>query len=561
MKRTIRILASLLVLVAMLSSMVITVAAEDIGDISEGAQKDVVSKGETVGTNYGTVETNEGTINNNSDKGTVDTNKGTVKENNGEIDTNTYQGTVEKNERTIQTNDCNDSGYLGGTVKENIGTIVTNKGYVEKNNGEIGTNNCINEYSLKSGRVNENNGTIDTNDGWVETNTSTGIITTNENRVQDNYGNIGTNDGYVYNNYNTIGTNNSQVYNNRGTIDKSTDYRVTNNYGIINTITCSNNGETVCENMSGGYIGTCDGFVLINNGTIDINEREVQRGHGTINTNNGIVDDTMGLIKTNNGVVNKNTGSVETNNIEGLVQNEQGWNYIKDQSGTGEVKENYGTTITNTGEKDEDGKAVYTTEYGVQVKNTGSGDGTSLLQVVKDGVLKLSEHFKRDGYNLVGYTQEYQDINITYEVKEVPAGIRTRITDVQLTTGESTVDSDEYEGKCPNILTLIWKAIARPVSASASSSEPEAVQTGVKKTARRFKLIETVSDGEYFLASYATFSDEEIQDLLAILNRLLADSEFEFVIGEPGVLSPELAAQFFGDQGDHITITATRILK
>ncbi|MDY4507952.1 MAG: hypothetical protein SPD95_04420 [Candidatus Faecousia sp.] len=560
MKRTIRILASLLVLVAMLSSMVITVAAEDI---SEGETKNV-STGEEVGTNNGTVETNEGTINNNSDKGTVGTNKGTVKENNGKIDTNTNKGTVKENNGDITTNDK-------GAVEINNDTITTNLGTVDENNGTIQTNDFKNYKYV--GIVEENNGTIVTNKGHVGVEGTNGFysydiemypdetgnykrIDTNEGTVYINRdtGSIGTNEGSVVANYGNITTNNDAVWSNSGTVKTSNEYMTLNkNYVGTNNGRIERNYNTL--DINNGYNdANWGGTVNTNEGLIDQNSKG-----GTVVTNNAVIrgNDSTSVIKNNNGQVNWNTGKVENNDIKGIVKNFT--TTVDGEEVTGVVENNYGTTMAYIGRDAETRKEIYTTEYGVQVKNTGSGDGTGLLQVVKNGVLKLSEHFKRDGYNLVGYTQEYQ--NITFDEGYIITPSGDLVTDLQLTKGESTVDSDEYEGKCPNILTLIWKAIAKPVSASASSSEPEAVQTGVKKTARRFKLIETVSDGEYFLASYATFSDEEIQDLLAILNRLLADSEFEFVIGEPGVLSPELAAQFFGDQGNHITITVTRILK
>ena len=133
MKKTIRVLTSLLVLAAMLVSMPITALA--IADNPAGNTVGSVATGDEMYENSGTVETNgeDGTVIDNN--GTVDTNNGTVGTNKGTVETNDEEGTVSANHCTVTTNN--------GTVEDNCRTVETNSvtGTVtNKGNGTVETN-------------------------------------------------------------------------------------------------------------------------------------------------------------------------------------------------------------------------------------------------------------------------------------------------------------------------------------------------------------------------------------------------------------------------------------
>ena len=164
--------------------------------IPAGTTVDEVTSGEAIGTNNGTVTTNNGIIDTNN--GTVTTNEGGIGNNKGKVTTN----------------------EAGGIIGTNTGTVTTNEGGIGNNIGTVTTNEA-------GGQINFNGGTVTTNNGTVTTNEETGKIDTNNGTVETNKGQIDTNNGTVTNNnaggeieFNTGTVNGGTVkYNAGGTVN------------------------------------------------------------------------------------------------------------------------------------------------------------------------------------------------------------------------------------------------------------------------------------------------------------------------------------------------------
>ena len=374
----------------------------------------------------------------------------------------------------------------------NYGTVVNNENYVGCNNGTVETNN---------GAVGTNNGEVTTNNGNVTTNESTGTVGTNNKTVDKNYGTVTTNEtgGVVSHNGTAtdnasavVGTNNGRVTDNWGTV------------GTNNSIVDSNNDGSVVEiNADNGTVNRNSGTVKANNGTVSSNS-----SHGTVETNNGTVGGNDGTVTTNDGTVNGNYGTVATNSITGTVIN---------YGGT--VDTNYGTVI--------DGKDNYKTTYGVQV------DG-ALFQKNEGEDFDLTQ-FTKDGYEFAGYTQEYQ------------------MVDGVLTKESITVNSTSYTADCPNILTLIWRALF---------SEDEGGYFGpgcyISVNGKQYILVE-IKDGSYYLASCDEYTKEQLSDPDALLKTLLTEEQLDCVTGAAEVLNAELTETFFGG-GSHIVFPCSKYL-
>lgn len=127
------------------------------------------------------IETNNGTVEHNSENVTIETNNGVVNSNAGTIETNTDTGIVGENDGKVETNN--------GMVESNTGgTIDTNAGTVGKNGGDIKVN---------TGTVKENNGVVEENQGTVNNAPSGQILVNNggtvtgEGKVEINLGNKG----------------------------------------------------------------------------------------------------------------------------------------------------------------------------------------------------------------------------------------------------------------------------------------------------------------------------------------------------------------------------------
>ena len=325
-----------------------------------------------------------------------------------------------------------------------------------------------------------NYGTVTENHGEVTTNN--GIVTENHALVTVNEsGGVVTCNGTVTDNANAeVVTNNGRVVNNWGTVE-------TNN----NEIDANYDKSIVTTNSDNGIVNQNSGTVKANNGTVSSNTKS-----GTVGTNNGTVGDNTGTVDINNGTVN-NEGTVNTNNITGTVTNYS----------SGKVGTNYGTVI--------DGKDNYKTTYGVQV------DG-ALFQKNEGEDFDLTQ-FTKAGYEFAGYTREYQ------------------MVDGVLTQQAVTVNSTSYLADCPNILTLIWRAITGQ-GESAGYFGPGCY---ISLNGKQYILTE-IKGEDYYLASCEEYTQEELAEAGELLESLLTEEQLSHVTGEAGILEGELNELFFG---------------
>ncbi|MGN0982233.1 MAG: hypothetical protein ACI4O0_04995, partial [Candidatus Limivicinus sp.] len=299
----------------------------------------------------------------------------------------------------------------------------------------------------------------------------------------------------------TITNNNNNVILNFGSITNNCEGgKVDKNHGAV----CTNDGEIVDNGTSD--IPDRFGTVDINNGKVGCNS-----DLSTVTTNNGTVSTNAGTVTDNYKTVDNNYGTVETNTITGVVTNKSN-KFIHGTVGT-----NYGTVNEADG----------TTHYGIQVDNDGD---VSLEQKQAGDVLDFSQ-FTKEGYVYAGYTQEYQ------------------LLDGVLTKQAITVNDTSYTADCPNVLTLIWQAIASPVTDDGAGSFGPGSYISVN--GHKFLLVAVVED-VYCLASVDSFEDEALSDLPALLSSLLTEEQLTHVTGEPELLDEALTARFFAGQGSHI---------
>lgn len=303
-------------------------------------------------------------------------------------------------------------------------------------------------------------------------------------------------------NYGTVTNNEGILHYNNGTVANNYHDVVTN--GSDGKVTNNNEGATVATNYgtvetNNGTVGTNKGTVTDNNGTVSYAESS-----STIITNNGTVAaQNLGTVKTNNGTVNGNFSTVETNNITGVVNNKS--NSVG-QNGT--VGTNYGTVNESDG----------STHYGVQVEG-------SLFQKEHEAELDLSQFFSKAGYVLTGYIQHYQ------------MGINGPVPQ----DGLIPVDGTVYKEDCPNLLTLIWQAIA------GSDEETEYFGPGcyISVNGKQYILVE-IKGEDYYLASCEEYTQEELAEADELLESLLTEEQLGHVTGEAGILEGELNELFFG---------------
>ena len=144
--------------------------------------------------NYGVVSTNKNFVDNNN--GTVTNNYDEIFENNkgAEVTDNKVGAVVHKNYGTVTTNNGTVERNLGGTVTTNNGTVNCNDdgGTVETNKGTVNNN-------FSQGTVSTNEGTVTENLGTVTTNEITGTVTNKNNgTVGTNYGTVNEADGTTH---------------------------------------------------------------------------------------------------------------------------------------------------------------------------------------------------------------------------------------------------------------------------------------------------------------------------------------------------------------------------
>ena len=159
-------------------------------------------------------------------------------------------------------------GTNSGTVNTNNGDVGTNYGTIETNNGDVGTNYGIVDYN--SGTVGTNNNIVNTNVGEVTTNAQNGIVTYNGTATDNANAKVGTNNGDVHTNYGIIEINNGDVSINNGDVSINDAGVGTNNDTVvINNGTVYINYGTVKTNGITGDVTNFDtGNVETNNGTV-----------------------------------------------------------------------------------------------------------------------------------------------------------------------------------------------------------------------------------------------------------------------------------------------------
>ena len=190
---------------------------------------------------------------------------------------------------------------------------------------------------------------------------------------------------------------------------------------------------------------------------------------------------------------------------------------------------------TNNGTvKEADGS----TNYGVQVNNDGS---VSLEQKETGEELDFS-YLTKDGYEFAGYKQEYQ------------------MVDGVLTKQAVTVNRTSYLADCPNILTLIWRAIAGKGESAGDGESAGYFGPGcyISVNGKQYILVE-VKDGSYYLASCDEYTKEQLSDPDALLKMLLTEEQLDCVTGAAEVLNAELTESFFGG-GSRIVFPCSKYL-
>ena len=291
--------------------------------------------------------------------------------------------------------------------------------------------------------------------------------------------------------------------------------------------------------LNTGTVNTNYAAILTNNGVVEINEGGIDTNSadgeypGTVKINNGIVEHNLGTVEENNGKVNRNhedgivttnTGTVVTN--DGTVETNTTTGTVSNKSGT--VTTNYGTVNKLEYDREVSKWVIDETWYGVQVDNDGTEIGKQYCK--PDEVLDFSQ-LTKEGYVYAGYTQEYQ------------------LLDGVLTKQALTVSDTSYTVTCPNVLTLIWRAIFSPAADDGAGSFGPG--SFVSINGHKFLLVAVVED-VYCLASVDSFGEEQLSDLPALLASLLTEDQLTHVTGEPELLDGELTARFFAGEGSHI---------
>lgn len=434
---------------------------------------------------------------------------------------------MDVNKGTVTAND--------GTITANHGKITTNNGAVEINGDGDGDGDGVDDSA--NGIVSINNGQITTNNYYVETNGENGTIGTN-NCVVGNFFEFifvvdkiekGDDVTMETGNFGTVTNNNSTiVYNGEGGVVETNGVIMTDEEGnevsrstgliFLNQGTVNDNNHSVWFNF--GTVKTSDDTVGENYGIVEDNNETLYENFGTVVNNDGLVLSNHDTIKDNNAYVGWNGGTIEVNNVKGIV----GIGTTTDEDGntiSGTVGTNYGTLIVDN-----------TFYYGLELKSAGGEMETKLIQTVQDTNVNLTDLFTQDGYELVGYIQTYQR----------PEGDQTGLFEED----PIMVYSTEFKVEHPNLLNLIWYRIPPYLGLSVGNS--------LWTNGQLLKVI-AVEENNYVLATCGTFPEEDMKDLSATLGKLLTPWQMDKLIGEPQILSPEMTAEFFGDNGFHITFT------
>ena len=543
-----RLLATMLALLLVVSLLPMAAMADD-----NPAGTTITTTTEDIGTNNGTIEENNHTVENNvaveipSEEGnesppSYQYGTGRIVNNNKVVETNGTQnggaesGRIQSNNGTVGKEGNNASGNYGTIgINQNGGKVLINQssgvvdvnlkgGTIETNNGTVGYQNPmtgdIAPTSGNCGTVETNNGKVLINQkgGTVETNAASGIVETNKNG-----GTVETNNGIV------------------GAQNQFGDAEPTSgNYGTVET----NNGK-VLINQAGGTVETnaASGIVETNKngGTVVTNNGYVNKNSGEVVTNNRIIETNKGIVETNNYYIGKNYGTVNTNNIDGSVHN------YNDETLADVVGTNFGE-VNNWGV---DGKIYYGLSWGDSVNSLNK-----IENFVKQGdernLDKIASGVTRDGYKMTGYK--------AYE--------RTGGKDSQI-TGDTT----KYLMNAPVWLQILWEKIvtvvdsnepeAKPVKAAALPStvaaEDVKVGTVVRVKGQLFRVIE-MDDASMTVVTMGKLSGKDMEDLKAFLAKYFTPEQIELLLGDPELISGALAEELFGGNTGHIVFKAARNL-
>lgn len=567
MKKTCRAWLSILLVLLLLTSLPISAMADGETHITVDTENNttsnaIIDKGVNVTTNSAPVVENNGNIGTSNAPITTNTSTGEVGTANASVYTN--EGKVEDSKAYIETNTgtvTDNNGRINessGTVVNNnsmsgigtnTGTVTNSAGFIQTNNGQVGTvgtqgqaastsnTNLVNNQAVKNedGTYQEGTGVVDVNYGFLVNNgdynakdKDSGTLNTNEGIVNGNYGTITTNNGHVDSNYAVITENQGEI-----------------NYASGNS-QIGTNGEDAYISVNQGKIDTNDGTINVNPG-------------GTIGTNNGTVNDfAYGKIETNNGVINEcwsgsivteNNGTINDGKSLQVVTN--GITGVVNDTGASTVENNFGTYNCS------DGNTYLGLSWGSDTKSLTLLDG----EVVKGTQKNLDEAAAkvtaagptRDGYKLTGYTWLTSD-------------------------GAKVTDTANYTMNAPTWLKLLWEKIVTAVApAPASSDEPEAkpvkaaaipttveaedvkVGTVVRAKGQLFKVIE-MDDGSITVVTMGALSKKDMEDLMVYLAKYLTPEQIELLLGNPELISQELAAKLFGGNTNHIVFKAAKNL-
>ena len=534
MKKTLKAALSILLVLTLLATLPLTAMAEEpeaqptpVADNTSANNNPTVDSGEIMSQNTGTVTSNAGTITDNGEPKADDTKS------------NPTSGTVEKNQ--------ND-----GKIENNYGTVV-------ENGDTSGASQIINNYGTVNTNSSGNQGKdrkagIVTNYGLVETNAQYSIVGTNAEG-----GIVQTNNGWVgYNNYDDGAR--VEGVGNAG--------EVTDNYGLV-----FNDGGTVVNNHAQGADG-CPAIVDNYSGTVVNNYGEVY-GYDEANA------------KVTNNYGSVEGGTVETNDVGGWVEDsatghyEGDWKWVPDELLNSTVITNYGTHVKYADvqdyEKRNEGGGTY--YFGVHFEDKdekvylGSYEYTN--EVTIDA---LNTYAKEKGYKITDI-QEVKDYSWQKKdfVDHNEAAPQNGDSPEQ-TPGTTGLTS--FRISAPTRLKLLWEKIASiftPAPEAAPSNEPEAkpvkaaaipttvkaedvkVGTTVRAKGQTFKVIE-MDDGSMTIVTMGKLSKKDMEDLTAFLAKYFTPEQIELLLGDPELISEELAAQLFGGNTGHIVFKAAKNL-
>ncbi|MBE6002899.1 MAG: hypothetical protein E7232_02240 [Lachnospiraceae bacterium] len=314
-------------------------------------EKKAAYTGGTIKDNNSDVSINNGTIESNNTKGSVEENNGTITENYGSVTDNNNGAVIDDNQGAVTTN------Y--GKINENNSEVSDNFGEVNVNNGEISNNDEGGYVKQNLGIIgtNDNGGFVDRNYGSIEENGENGQVSINIGNIEQNYGLVGRYSEDLDPDNLTSKDVDESIPTGLGNFGE-----ITENYGIITKNAGKDDAKHAdlssedLEDFEGGNVGTNTGLIIINNGTVEINEED-------------------GLIFENNGTVNENTATVTINSQSGIVANYEGGVVAKN---TGKVY-NYGGVIKD--------KSTGTEYFSVSItsgSNMSRSGGSNLVKYEDD---------------------------------------------------------------------------------------------------------------------------------------------------------------------------------